>query len=320
MSFSFLPWEIFKRFPDIISPNNPGIYGISCFDPFIEKMVVDKITQGKLKDNLHLFTGDEITPDWPDANLLGLDMFAGRKSFLILRADQMDKKSQTTIIEGDWNWQNRFFIAFFKTGSPFLTRLEKKQSGTFIKIKAPPFWEKGRMLKFLSEKMEVMLTPAVQNYLLASLPGSTDKFAHALSMIALNFPQTLKVSVDEVRAIIHSRHLDQFALADTFGDKKFPQFFETLIDKMERDLDFDGMRSFFAFMQGHLIKMADTDYTTKNARINQYDRKIINSSKKFNLAEIKKFLRLFGKWEILAKRKSSSLLDSMRGEFIKVQT
>ncbi len=313
MSFKYFPWEIFKNHPHIVDLKRPGLYGICCYDPFVEKIIINSIPRKKLGAELAIVAGSEISRDWLEVNLRESDLFSGQRAFLVLQADEIGKQAQKFLIEEDWDWGQRFFIMAFRPESQFFDLLEEKQTGDFFKVEAPRFWEGAKLLRFLCEKTNVVISPLVQNYLLDSVPNTAGDLIHALKILALHFPQTSQITVVQAQSVISPQRLDQFELASIFGRREFKKFFKILINT---DLDFDAQRSFFSFMQGHLCKLADPSYIQKKRKPSQYDRKILTQSGRFNLGELREYMHFFGRLEILSKQKSPYLINILRQKFM----
>ena len=223
----------------------------------------------------------------------------------------MEKRTQTFFREQEWSWGQRFGVMVFAPRSAFFEALKKEKKGQLFKIEAPRFWEGEKLWEFICQKMSVRFSPPVRRYLLDSLPHEVRDFIGVIKHLKLHFPDTGKITLEEIESIVEPSTLNSFELATVFNEKKFNVFFEFL---WKTHLDFDTLRSFFSFMQGHLGRLADPSYLQKKRTRSRYDKSIEFFSQKFNLEELRTYCRLFGELEILAKQKSLKLKGALRWE------
>jgi len=104
-------------------------------------------------------------------------------------------------------------------------------------------------------------------------------------------------------------------MASLFTRKKMIDFYDRLV---MLEGDFDKMRGFFNFMQSHLIKLSDTSYLSQKPRLTQYDKDLLGTSKLWNTSDIAKNIKTFNHWEILSKKKDSSLWNEIRSTHLRV--
>ncbi len=134
-------------------------------------------------------------------------------------------------------------------------------------------------------------------------------FYNSACLIKLNYPEAREIGLKELKELLTLEKLDQFALASLFARKKFKEFFAKLV---QLEGDFDKMRAFFNFLQSHLVKMSDTSYLAKKARLTQYDKDLESTSKLWKGSELLEAIERFNKWEILSKKKDSVLWHELK--------
>ena len=313
-SQSFFPWDFVRAQRDVVNPSNKGLFGYHFFDPFVEKIILSKMPKTLFEgDHLHILSGSEITVEWLEENIKGLDLFSTNSSYLVLQADQMSKKVKDFILEEMEDWGERYFILVFHGDLKYMEKLAKKNKGEFYKIEAPRFWEAQKLLQFLCEQTHIQLSYDIQSYIVEAIPNQAGDFIGALKTIALHFPKGQKMELKKVKEILHTQRLDQFVMASNFCERKWQKFYPSLIDG---EFDFDTLRTFFAFMQGHLHKVADTSYTQGKSRLSKYDNQILAHAKMWKAGDLREEMRFFGELEILAKQKSHTLQTKLKERLI----
>lgn len=318
MLSKWLPWDFFKRFGDSIQRNRPGLYTLWAFDQFMVRIFQNNLPTGIFEGGkIFVLMGKDISRDWVEANLMSLTFFGGGESFFVHNAEDIPKEAQELLASGEIDFSSRFFILSFSSDCPFRKKLVDKIDGEHIVINAPPFWEGGKLLDFIADQNQVRLSFDARNYILMAVEHQTADFQTALNMLKLNYPEHSQLTLEQVQSLLKISRLDQFTLASLFSCKKKMQFFEHLLNI---DNDFDDLRTFFSFMQSHLIKIFDTSYTEKKARPSKYDREIINYSRLWDKDELSGEIRKFGEWEILAKMRSEQLLTILRAEYLQTMS
>ena len=155
----------------------------------------------------------------------------------------------------------------------------------------------------------------VQNAILKMVEPTTAELVHILELIDLHFPgKSKECDVHTLQNLVAGTRLDQFSLASTFSTRKLKMFYQEIVDQ---DWDFDSLRSFFGFMQSHLLKIMDPSYIQGKARPSKYDKEIEMASRSWNQSELDAFIKLFGKLEIQAKKRSPELRGNLRQLYLK---
>jgi len=312
MFSSFFPWEFIQNFPELVSPNEPGLYAFSCYDPFLERIFMGSLPKN-IQGGFKVLSGNEVTRAWLENNLKTLDLFAENQSYKVLLAGEINAEAEDFLLNEEIDWDQRFFLLSFIGESKFFDKLKKKKEVRSLKVKAPRFWEAGKLLKFLCEQTGVLLTYEVQNYVLEAIENEPGELLAALKRLALLGKDPKRLTLNEVKRELSQERLDQFELAKIWGEKKEAEFYKSLLNVSS---DFESMRIFFNFMQGHTLKMIDTSYMRTKDRLTKYDRQIESHANLWQRDDLKAALHDFAEFEILAKSKSEGLNMVFRSKII----
>ena len=308
MFSSLFPWELIQAHPNLLTKGAPGPYAFSCYDPYLEKIFLSTIPKSFLEEeNWKVLAGPEVTVGWLEDNLATLDFFSNSQSYKVLLSEQMSPKVKEFLLNENIDWGDRYFLLTFQKEDKFFEKLKKKV--TTLKVKEPRFWETGKLLKFLCEQTGVSLSYEVQNYLLEAIPNEPGEFIVALKKLALLGRNPRDLKLVDVKEMLSQERINQFELARLWGEKKNQDFYKLLV---ELSHDIDGIMLFFRFMQGHIIKMCDTSYMRGKSKPSKYDRQIEATSALWTHADLRDELRFFGECEILAKSRSSKLVQQLR--------
>jgi hypothetical protein len=308
MFSSLFPWELIQAHPNLLTKGAPGPYAFSCYDPYLEKIFLSTIPKSFLEEeSWKVLAGPEVTVSWLEDNLATLDFFSNSQSYKVLLSEQMSPKVKEFLLNENIDWGDRYFLLTFQKEDKFFEKLKKKV--TTLKVKEPRFWEMGKLLKFLCEQTGVSLSYEVQNYLLEAIPNEPGEFIIALKKLALLGRNPRDLKLVDVKEMLSQERINQFELARLWGEKKNQDFYKLLV---ELSHDIDGIMLFFRFMQGHIIKMSDTSYMRGKSKPSKYDRQIEATSALWTHADLRDELRFFGECEILAKSRSSKLVQQLR--------
>lgn len=315
MSFnSLFPWEFSQAFPFLINKDKPGLYVFSCYDPFLEKIFLNSIPKSALEgDGWKVLAGSEVGISWLEDNLSALDFFSSSQSFKVLLSEDIPAKAKEFILKADVDWSERYFLLTFSKEDKFFDALKKKKEATVLKVKEPPFWDMPKLVKFLCEQTGVNLSYKLQNYLLEIVPNEPGALIVALKKLMLLGGPPQSLTPDKVLEILGQERLNKFELARLWSEKQHRDFYKTLLELIH---DFNGLREFFSFLQGHIVKMVDPSYIDDKARPSKYDRQIESSCRMWSKAELRDEMRFFGECEILAKSRSRDLQQALRLKLI----
>jgi hypothetical protein len=309
MSSKLYPWDFFKSFPKTLDQNKMGAYFFNVYDPYIEKILINKIPKKEVGGEWRTILGNEITIEWIENNLNTLNLFSTKESYVILMAQQISPAVKKYILEGSCDWSERFLLFFFSKEDKFFDEATKKKLGVSLKILEPRFWEGQKLLRFCCEQLQSQLPYDIQNFIIESVENTPAEFIHALKTISIHFPNPQSIKLCELKELVHADRVDQFKLANLLGKKDWESFFQCLFDYGE---NYDILRGIFGFLQGHMIKLADNSYMAKKARLSKYDKEIQSHSRLWNPSDLRSEMNFFGQMEILAKSKSPQLISHLR--------
>ena len=320
MLSKWVPWDFFKHNPNIIDQNSRGLFGIEVFDSFLEKMVTFKLKSNGQKFNV--VVGSELTPDWLISKFQELDFFSFNQEiqtettnhWLVLNAEDIPNESKKLILAKAIDFSSHVLVLSFAKRNSFFDDLGKIDEYQCLKMEEYKFWDTPKYLSFLAEQMAMNIDSSVSQYILDSVPNTTQEFVQVLSKMR-RFNQTWTNSQKQkglLRELVSKTRVDQFALASKFSQRNKPFFYKSLI---ETELDFDSLKSLFNFMQGHLLKLYDPSYMYKKPRMTKYDKEVDAHSKLWKKADLLLAVKQFSDFEILAKQKSDLLLTEMRSEY-----
>jgi hypothetical protein len=297
-------WDFFKNHFSTISTETKGILSYSFPDPYIYKMFQDSFQK---KFDLKVIVGSSLTPEWIEDNLTSLSLFGNSESFFISNADEIPKEGLEYFLESPPDLSDRLLVFIFFKESPAKKKISDCP-GQHFAVEACKFWEVDKYFKFLCDYYQVRLSFDAKQFFLEMVEQDSGGFHIGLNILKINFPNAQELSLEQVRAILEPNRLDQFNLASTISKKEFAKFYEKLLFLRP---DFDSLRTLFAFLQGHLIKLADTSVIEKKARLSKYDQEIVSSSKLWKIQELKTIVHEFAEYEIKAKAKNPSLYHDL---------
>lgn len=315
MFFKGAPWDIVAKKPTLLEEKEKGLWAFSCYDPFIEKIMLGKVPKSFFgEDKLTILHGKELTVSWFEDNIQTMDFFTSHASYLVLMADEMPKAVSDYLASENIDWGERFFILSLGQDSRFYKQLEKSKRAYGLKVEIPKFWEGVKLLQFLCHEMKITLSYDVQSYIADSVVNDPGTLIQCLKKVRLFIPSSHTPTVDQVKEIIERDRIDQFHIANLYGEKKWRFLFEELLVHAR---DFDGLISLFRFLQGHLLKIADPSYMNKKNRLTKYDKGIQAQCGLWTPDEINEELVFLNECETFAKTKSHELTSSLRLRLIR---
>lgn len=304
-------WDFFKNHPTIVGTQTSGLYSFSFPDPYTAKIAKDILDKNF---ELRVMAASEVTPEWIEENLCSLSLFGGRESYYIPQADDFSKATQEYFIERFKDFNTQYFILSFLKDNQFRKKITGLAGKHFI-VEAPKFWEMDKFIDFLADHYEVRLSYEAKQFFLEIISHEPASFHVALNIVKLNFSHQSEISLEDLKTVLVQGRLDQFSLASLFSRKEKVKFFEKLL---KAEADYDTLRQFFSFLQGHLIKLADPKLLEKKPRPSKYDKEIISLSKLWKLEELQKEIRFFSQLEILSKEKNPSLFQQIRMNYLRL--
>jgi len=310
MHSSWKIWDLVKSRPEIIDKDGPRFIVIQTWDSFAFKIIKDKIPKSLFSENkLLVKSSKEVTPFWIEDNLKSLGLFGNSESYLFLEATSLNKQTKEALTNIDeLIVDDRYVILEYSKEDDLLKKIKTHPKVELIKVQAPGFWEFDKLLDFLCDELRVYLDISAKDLILNNVASEVASFYNILSQISINFPGKVNLSAREIEPLLQGIKTDQFELANDFASKKIKLFYE----KVSKVTDFNDLRQIFMFLQSHLLKVLDTEYTSKKARLTKYDKEIISQSKIWKSSELDRALKYFSKLEILAKKKDPLLFNTIQ--------
>ncbi|EQC51453.1 hypothetical protein [Bacteriovorax sp. DB6_IX] len=277
-------------------------------DCFVERIIIQSLE----KDFTKVY-GPDLTIGWIEDNLLSPSLFGSSGPYIVLESDKLNAKVKTYLSELDFDHylggDNKiFFFSNKKINDKAFTKVLDQ-----VTYEGPKFWEMNKYVDVIADFFQIKLNAQVKNYISNTVEASAENYYNALMVISAYKDQG-EITIDLVKKLIRPQHLNNFELADLFNGKNMKRFFISLL-LIEND--YDVYRSFFSFIQGHIIKIIDPGYSASKAKLSKYDQGIINASRGWKKDELINYLELFTKLEILAKQRSEWLRDEIRLSYLK---
>jgi DNA polymerase III delta subunit len=277
-------------------------------DCFMERVVIQT-----LEDKYTKAYGPDLTIGWLEDNVISPGLFGSTGPYLILESDKMNAKVKTFLAEADLentlaSDNQLLFFTHKKIADKSLTGAINQ-----VTYEGPKFWEMNKYVDVLADFFNLSLNPQVKNYITNAVEGTAENYYNAL-MIISSYKTQGDISIDLVKKLIRPQHLNNFDLADLFNAKNMKRFFISLL---VIENDYDVYRTFFSFIQGHIVKMMDTGYTASKKKLSKYDQSIVNASRRWSREELNHYLELFAHFEILSKQRNDWLRDEIRLNYLK---
>lgn len=311
MSFKETPWDFFKKHKRFFVENKK-VYSLYCYDPFIERMILNKLIKKNSVKKVNVIDVSFVDEDWIENNLCYNDLFGDEKTFIILNAENLSSKAkERLLIEKLEHSPHCLIMSFGKS----VTFLNKRDDIVFYSIPEPPFWFFKNIINFLCTEFKVQLSSGMKDYLYENIEHSVGSFINVLKTIKISFQDTVNLKGSDIEPFIEKTRFDKFFLAEQYGQKNFDTFYSYIC---ERDFSYEDLRDLFSFMQNHLIKMSDISFMEEKKRLSQYDKSLVMVSKKWNSLEIEQSRKIFQDFEILAKSKSEFLATQIRVKWMEI--
>lgn len=308
-------WDFFRSYKRETLNSYEGILALNTFDSICLKLVKDFLIRDLKGKSINYKMASEVTKPWIEDEFKTLNLFGSFECFFIHQAQDLQPEIIDLLLNLDIT--GRFIILSFENEQTSWKKMVKDEKVLSLIIDAPPFWELGKLLDFVCGYLKLPLSYESKNWILDSLENNLSTFYNSCCLIKLNFPESREVQLVEVKELLKLEKLDQFQLASMLSRKKLNQFYEKLVTF---DGDFEKMRGFFMFMQSHLIKLADTSYLSKKARLTQYDKDLQNASKLWKSTELMALIETFNHWELLCKKKDNFLWHEIKEAQLKAFT
>jgi hypothetical protein len=312
MLSKLLPWDFIQKYPQTIDLKRFGIYSFLIHDAYLERAILDSLPKGEVK--FSLYTGAEFTREFIEEHFINLSFFNEKEHLLIINAEAIPAASLEFFLESGLGADERFLLFFFNKTHKLMTSLGKSSELNIFacEVESPRFWEGAKLWQFVQKVKSVNYDTNVARFALLNLEHNFESFFWLVDIIKMNFPDH-KIDMLVLKELVRKERWDFFELIDLFnhGPK---DFFHALVNK---EMDYDWMRTLSAFMQTHLIKILFPEEIRAKGKLSKYDQSILDMSEKLNRDVVQYYLGFFRDIEIMAKASDSFLMDRLRLESLK---
>ena len=306
-SFSYNQYHLLKK------EINASVCMIEIPDIFIEKIIIQEVVSTFSDEVYEKKYGNELNINWIEDNIYSPGLFSSTNFFLILESDKMPKSVIEKLSEGELGQGQK--VVFLHVGAPKKALLKNKifSEAKHIKLNPPKFWENSIYLETFAHFFSFSLSHQSKQHILSCVEGNPQAYFNAISLLS---PHIQEGYVDDmkVKSLIRPGFLDNFKLSDFFNSGNVKAVWKSLL---VIESDFNEFRSFFAFMQGHILKAMDTSYLASKKKLSKYDQGIKLAERRWSTKQLNHYLSLFSDLEVMAKLKDSFLRDRLRENFLK---
>ncbi|MBL7665912.1 MAG: hypothetical protein JNM93_12325 [Bacteriovoracaceae bacterium] len=305
-------WDFTKTRPTIVDEKFQ-ITAFQVFDPLIPVLFNRRLPLYLRENKKKLYLGAEVNRNVIEAEFESLSLFGQQDCICILNAEDISKNYWENLKSALAKTTARVLF-YFEHSSGLFDMLSKEYFADCVTIEAPKFWEIGKLLDLISDELNVQLSFEAKNYFLEIIQHKPLSIFNALNVLKINLPEKSEIQKSDLEANLVLERMDIFSLANDFSKKHFSTFYEQLLNS---EMDYDELRSFFAFMQSHLVKLADPSYLEKKNRASKYDKEILTLSKNWKRPELIHLMNEFSRLEIMCKQKNVQLKHELRREFMR---
>ena len=310
MLSKILPWDFIQKYPKTIDPNQFGIHSFLIDEPYLERVILDRLPKKEMQ--FSLYSGNEVTRDFIEDHFVNLSFFGESAPILIMNAENIPAASLDFFLETEIDWSHHLLVLFFTKSNKQFLSFTKNKKVLGIELELPRFWEGAKLWQFCQKAREVNLDGTVTRFALENLEHNFDSFFGFIDTIKINFPNGI-VNFKVLQDLVIRERWDFFELVDLFH--RSPNLlFEELLKK---EMDYDWMRTFSVFMQGHLIKILFPEELKAKGKLSKYDQLILEMSNKLNRDMIKYYMGFFSELEVLSKSSDAFLVNLLRLEALK---
>jgi hypothetical protein len=302
-------WKIWDYVNGSRDKNLPfGIYALSSYDTFFISSLKKYLTA-----NVEFVTlnSSDITTTWVDSNFKSLGLFGNTDSFCINLSGALSADVKDMFLNDELMLEGRHLFFIFDKADDFFKKLTQLEYVNGIKIEAPAFWENDKLLDFVADSENVLLSFGAKQKIIEYVDPTVSNFYNVINKLKVNFGQE---SISEIMLgeVLEKNKLDHFEMANLFGYKKMANFYKKLLDI---DPDFESLRSLFYFLQTHMSKISDPRYIEKKSKPSKYDKQILSQSKVWKLNELLLVMEFLRTLEHKAKIKNNFLKSDLRSAY-----
>ena len=308
-SKKWMPWDFLKNNGALFESGLQKLT-LQFDDPVIEKLILDILLE-KTKEEFTKVFPDEVTNEWIENNILGLDLFGGNEFFLFYFVNKIPSNIFKDLLEA-LDQTNKKAYFFYSGTDKNLTKNLKTHKVESFYISSPPFWDNDKLLSFVGKVLNINLSYDLQSYILEVIENDSMSFYTALNTLKLNF-KNKDINLSMAKDVLESNKVDQFKAAELLGSKKLKGLYLYLAQFAG---EFGAIENLLRFLESHLFKLYDNSYIEKKSRPTKYDRQIMTHSKLWTKDEIVELLNIFSNYLILAKKKDHNLLLHLKHDLI----
>lgn len=310
MLSKILPWDFIQKYPKTINPLDLGIYSYLINEPYLERVVLDRLPKNEMK--FAYYTGNEITRDFLEEHFLNLSFFPEKEAIVVINAEVIPNTLLERLLEMEIDWSSRFLLLFFTKSNKAFVEFAKNDKIKAIELELPRFWEGAKLWQFCQKVREINLDGVVSRFALENFEHNFESFFYLIDTVKINFPDG-NVDIKILQDLVPRERWDFFLLIELFHYTP-KRLFEEILKK---EMDYEWMRTFSAFMQTHLVKILFPEEIKKKGKLSKYDQSILDIGERFNREKIKYYMEFFSKLEILAKSSDVLLINHLRLEILK---
>lgn len=312
MLSKLLPWDFLPKHPTTIDQKKPGIYAFLVEDPYMERVLLDRIPKGEALP-FSLYSGVEFTRDFIEEHFVNLSFFSTTDHIQVINGENIPAANLTFLLEAGIDWSERFLIIFYTKTNKAFTELTKHKDVQGFVIEEPRFWEGPKLWQFCQKAREITIPTDVSRFVLDHLEHNFESFFWVIDTIKMNYPDG-KINLEELKSLVKKERWDFFELIDLFNENP-KRFYQEILKK--DDKDYEWFRALFAFMQGHLTKVLFPEEIRLKAKLSKYDQSILAVSERWSRNNVMESLKFFSQLEILAKSKDELIVNLIRLELLK---
>lgn len=290
-------WDFLGKYRTVIDQKIYGLRSISTNDPYIEKIIKDRLYLNQLE--FRFYTGDEVTKAFLEEQFLNLSFFTEAQHFIVLNAELIPQETLLFLFSKEIVIKDRHVILFFSKCPKTTADILKNSPSDFFEIETPKPWDGSTILQFCMKELHVKLGLDVQQFILEYIEHSFENFLWVIELTKLHFVETA-VDIYQLKTLIQKERFDFFELIDMYHIQR-EDYFSVLIDKCE---DFEWMRQHSTSMQSHIVKLLNPHEIKNKGQLSKYDQGLLKWSESTPISKLVYDLKFFMKLEIEAKSKN----------------
>jgi hypothetical protein len=255
MHFKYQLWDFPNQFKADFRTDFDGVLAINTFDDVSLKIVKENILRHFSKEKIIYKIANEIKKDWIQDEFETISMFKDSESFFIHQSDDFSRDFIDLI--GNIKISSRLVILSFQKKQATWKKLHQDSKIVTLSIETPKFWESNKALDFFCRYFSLQISYDAKSWMIEIFGNDLASFYNACFLLKINHPLPENLSLTHVQKHFVNERVDHFLMASLFSRKKMLDYYEKIILVQN---DFEKLRSFFSFMQSHLLKVLDPSY------------------------------------------------------------